>query len=172
MAADVTPPRVSVRAALRRAGVVGGPEARATPTGRDGIRVVDREPGAHQGVDVRLGIQHRVRPPREVLRVARNDHGLGGIRRWPDRTLRNGFRQGWRRNPVADLYPSIRSMTVAIPCPTAMHMVASPQRPPVRRSSWVSIVIRRAPLIPSGWPSAIAPPLTLTFAGSSPSSSM
>ena len=80
-----------------------------------------------------------------------------------------------RRNPGsrwAEAQPSIRSTTVAIPCPTPMHIVARPQRPPVRRSSWLSIVIRRAPLIPSGWPSAIAPPLTLTFAGSSPSSSM
>ena len=39
-------------------------------------------------------------------------------------------------------------------------------------SSWVSIVISRPPLIPSGWPRAIAPPLTLTLAGSRPSSSM
>ena len=31
---------------------------------------------------------------------------------------------------------------------------------------------RRAPLIPSGWPMAIAPPFTFTFSGSSPSSRM
>ena len=41
-----------VRAALRRAVVVGGPEAGAAATGRDRVRVVDREPGAHERVDV------------------------------------------------------------------------------------------------------------------------
>ena len=51
---------------------------------------------------------------------------------------------------VSVCQPSIRSTTVAIPCPTPMHIVARPNRPPVRRSSWVSIVIRRLPLIPSG----------------------
>ena len=37
-----------------------------------------------------------------------------------------------------------------------------------RASAWTSVVIRRAPLAPSGWPRAIAPPLTLTLAGSAP----
>ena len=44
--------RGSVGAALGRAPVVGGPEARAAAARRDGVRVVDREAGAHQGVDV------------------------------------------------------------------------------------------------------------------------
>src|SRR6185437_14063147 len=33
---------------------------------------------------------------------------------------------------------------------------------------WSMVVIRRAPLPPSGWPRAIAPPLGLSFAGSAP----
>src|SRR2546427_372692 len=53
-----------------------------------------------------------------------------------------------------------------------MHMVASPysaSRWPISRTS---VPTSRAPLLPSGWPSAIAPPLTLTFSSSSPSSRM
>src|SRR5687768_4212718 len=42
----------SVGAALRGATVVGGPEARAAAAGRDSVRVVHGETGAHQGVDV------------------------------------------------------------------------------------------------------------------------
>ena len=35
-------------------------------------------------------------------------------------------------------------------------------------SSWSSVVSRRAPVAPSGWPSAIAPPLTFTRSRSAP----
>ena len=42
--------------------------------------------------------------------------------------------------------------------------------PPRRRSSCRSVTVRRAPLMPSGWPIAIAPPFTFTFSSSSPSS--
>ena len=53
-----------------------------------------------------------------------------------------------------------------------MQSVARPRRPSRRRSSCTRATTRRAPLIPSGWPIAIAPPLTLTRSGSSPSSRM
>src|SRR5437867_9635988 len=56
-----------------------------------------------------------------------------------------------------------RSKTVAMPCPNPMHMVARPKRPCRRRSSWRSVAVRRAPLHPSGCPSATAPPFTLSF---------
>src|SRR5205823_2481698 len=56
-----------------------------------------------------------------------------------------------------------RSKIVAMPCPKPMHMVASPKRPWRRLSSCRSVAARRAPLHPSGWPSATAPPLTLSF---------
>src|SRR5690349_8888926 len=42
----------SVSAGARLAGVGLGAEARAAPAARDGVRVVDREAGAHEGVDV------------------------------------------------------------------------------------------------------------------------
>src|SRR6185295_11017236 len=65
----------------------------------------------------------------------------------------------------------VRSTMVEIPCPTPMHIVARPRRAPGprRASSWSSVVTRRAPEQPSGWPMAIAPPLTFTFSGSRPS---
>ena len=58
----------------------------------------------------------------------------------------------------------------ACPCPTPMHRVARPRRAPRRRSSCARVPTMRAPEQPSGWPSAIAPPLTFTRAGSNPSS--
>ncbi len=38
-----------------------------------------------------------------------------------------------------------------------------------RSSSWRAVVIRRLPVAPTGWPSAIAPPLTFTLSMSVPS---
>ncbi|MCY1528410.1 hypothetical protein D9M68_635140 [compost metagenome] len=58
-------------------------------------------------------------------------------------------------------------MARARPWPTPTHMVARPNLPP-DFSSWCSAVwIRRAPLAPSGWPRAMAPPLGLTLSLSS-----
>ena len=56
-----------------------------------------------------------------------------------------------------------------MPWPPPMHMVTRPRRPPVRSSSWSALIVRIAPVAPTGWPSAIAPPFGFTFAGSSPS---
>ena len=52
--------------------------------------------------------------------------------------------------------------------PTAepQHIVISAVLLPVRSSSWSAETIRREPVAPTGWPSAIAPPFTLTFSGS------
>ena len=63
-----------------------------------------------------------------------------------------------------------RSNSAAWPWPTPMQSVARPSRPSRRRSSCSSETTSRAPLIPSGWPIAIAPPLTFTRSGSMPSS--
>ena len=42
--------------------------------------------------------------------------------------------------------------------------------PSVRSSSWSAVVISRAPVQPTGWPRAMAPPLGLTVSGSGDSS--
>ena len=60
-----------------------------------------------------------------------------------------------------------RSINTAVPCPTPTHIVANPNRPPVRASSKAAVPTIRAPVIPKGWPSAIAPPLGFTRASSS-----
>merc|ERR1712046_201749 len=45
-------------------------------------------------------------------------------------------------------------------------MVTTPYLAPLRLSSGSIVAIKRAPVEPRGCPSAIAPPLTLTLAGS------
>ena len=49
-----------------------------------------------------------------------------------------------------------------MPWPTPMHMVQRAYFPVVRRSWYMAVVIRRAPLAPRGWPRAMAPPLGFT----------
>src|SRR5690606_21542190 len=63
--------------------------------------------------------------------------------------------------------PQTRSTASATPIPTPTHSVASPRRPPVFSSWWTRVSASRAPLMPSGWPSAIAPPCALTWGESS-----
>src|SRR4051795_10764763 len=55
-----------------------------------------------------------------------------------------------------------RSISVPVPRPPPQHIVTNPTDLSERSISWRSVVIRRAPVEPSGCPSAIAPPLTLT----------
>src|SRR5690606_8089401 len=62
-------------------------------------------------------------------------------------------------------HPSL-STSIAIPCPPPMQADAQPRRFCVSRSSRVRVRRRRVPVAPSGWPSAIAPPLTLTLSRS------
>lgn len=58
--------------------------------------------------------------------------------------------------------------------PEPMHMDTTPKRAPLprRASSCSSVAVSLAPVQPRGCPIAIAPPLGLTFSGSSPSFSM
>src|SRR5690606_6101229 len=58
------------------------------------------------------------------------------------------------------------SRTTASPCPTPMQMAATPHRARRSRSTWARVPRTRPPEAPSGWPMAIAPPLTLTIPGS------
>src|SRR4051794_12471870 len=55
-----------------------------------------------------------------------------------------------------------RSISVPVPRPPPQHIVTKPIDLSERSISWSSVVIRRAPVEPSGWPSAIAPPFTFT----------
>ena len=78
--------------------------------------------------------------------------GAGGIISGPTPPVRDRFprpttaRSGWRW-----------------PCRRPRTSSAGRSRPPVRSSSVSSVVISRAPEHPSGWPRAMAPPLTFTL---------
>src|SRR5674476_15500 len=63
-----------------------------------------------------------------------------------------------------------RSTHRAMPIPPPMHNVARPFLALRRCISNSSVVRMRAPEAPIGWPMAMAPPLTLTFAVSQPRS--
>src|SRR5436190_6925946 len=58
----------------------------------------------------------------------------------------------------------------ASPCPPPEQIAAQPSPPPRRRNSWTRTPRMRAPDAPIGWPSATAPPLTLTLSSSMPRS--
>ncbi len=55
-----------------------------------------------------------------------------------------------------------------MPVPT--HIDTMPYRMFLRRIAWISVAERIAPVAPSGWPRAIAPPIGLTTSGFSPRS--
>ena len=63
-------------------------------------------------------------------------------------------------------------MIRASPWPPPPQSAAAPVPPPRRRSSSARVRTSRAPDIPIGWPSAIAPPLTLTMSWLTPRSRM
>ena len=58
----------------------------------------------------------------------------------------------------------------ASPWPPPPHSATAPMPPPRRRSSCSMVSASRLPLMPIGWPRAIAPPLTLTMSSLMPSS--
>lgn len=61
------------------------------------------------------------------------------------------LRQGSAAGGLAD-WPATyaRSTIVAVAIPWPMHITCSPYRPPTRSSSWTSLVMRIAPVAPSG----------------------
>src|SRR6185436_10633292 len=63
-----------------------------------------------------------------------------------------------------------RSISVPVPRPPPQHIVTKPTDLSERSSSWSSVVISRAPVEPSGWPIAMAPPFTFTRSMSGSSS--
>jgi hypothetical protein len=57
-------------------------------------------------------------------------------------------------------------MIVPVASAPPAHIEISAVEPPVRSSSCSAVVMSRLPVDPTGWPSAIAPPLTLTLSTS------
>src|ERR1700733_14706992 len=64
----------------------------------------------------------------------------------------------------------IISIAIAVASPPPMQSDATPRFAPRARSAAISVTRMRAPEAPIGWPSAPAPPLTLTFSASEPRS--
>src|SRR5690606_24215882 len=73
---------------------------------------------------------------------------------------------GPRWRPQWQPAQSTSSSTMASPWPPPLQMLARPNCTPRFRISWANVSTMRAPLAPMGWPSAMAPPLTLTISGS------
>ena len=57
-------------------------------------------------------------------------------------------------------------MASAMPIPPLTHSVARPRRALRFSISWSSVTVMRVPVQPMGWPSAMAPPLTLSLSRS------
>ena len=113
---------------------------------------------------------------RRVRVLDQRDQPRDRARRRPRRAARRG--QG-RRRAVAPRRSPVRwrrlrprgTRTIrASPWPPPPQSAAAPTPPPRRLSSSARCRTIRAPDMPIGWPSAIAPPLTLTLSGSMPSS--
>src|ERR1019366_6873823 len=64
------------------------------------------------------------------------------------------------------------SRIVVMPWPPPMHWVDSANFLPSRLSSWAALPVIRAPVAPSGWPRAVAPPSRFVLAQSILRSSM
>src|SRR5688500_4253152 len=62
------------------------------------------------------------------------------------------------------------SIAMAVASPPPMHRLAMPRLPPCLRSAPISVTRMRAPEAPIGWPSAQAPPCTLTLSCGRPCS--
>src|SRR6185503_17505480 len=62
------------------------------------------------------------------------------------------------------------SIAMAVASPPPMHRLATPRFRPYLRSAPISVTRMRAPEAPMGWPSAQAPPCTLTLSAGRPCS--
>ena len=70
----------------------------------------------------------------------------------------NKRQEYWSSRLVYDM----RSKIPAAPMPPPTHIVTNPYRAFRRFISYRSVVVSLAPVHPRGWPSAMAPPLTLS----------
>src|SRR5258705_2990328 len=71
---------------------------------------------------------------------------------------------------LADQLLHSPSTAIAVASPPPMHRLATPRFIPYLRSAPISVTRMRAPEAPIGWPSAHAPPCTLTLSCGRPCS--
>src|SRR6185312_5691478 len=127
------------------------------------------------GVDHACAARHLDVADRGDLAVV-DQHGRGCLasRRIDHRAAGDGQRrsvgagQACKQREGCELHTSSTASAVASPPP--MHSDATPRVLPRAFSACRSVTTMRAPEAPMGWPSAQAPPLTLTLAWSRPRS--
>src|SRR5262249_58569572 len=132
--------------------------------------VVEEAASVARGVHVDAAAQHEAVEGRPGKR-REGRHDCDGLARDPGLGQRPQIVVGLREVRVAierqgDAHGH-RSNRTAMPIPPETQSVAMPRWASRRRISWSSVVAIRAPVAPIGWPSAMAPPLTLTLPGSS-----
>src|SRR5204862_3844460 len=107
-----------------------------------GIGAVEQQPGDAVGIarqlEVLVGtVCRRLRPEREDA-IAERGHDLG-------------------------IHGHTASISMAPPSPPPMHSVATPRLVPSRFIVLTRCSTMRLPEVPTGWPSEMAPPSTLSF---------
>ena len=133
--------------------------SRSSCSARRGARAVHREWGEElRAVGERVlerSPTHDARPrrPARRRRPRRPADGRAQLGRAGHRVAAPG-----RPPPVAGAARLRRSTIIAWPMPPATHIVSSPIVPSIASRLLSSVVMMRAPVIPNGWPSAIAPP--------------
>ena len=88
---------------------------------------------------------------------AEHDDAHGGAR---PATETGAAARGW---PDGARGQRSRSTTIAMPWPPPTHIDSRPKVLSVSSSALSSVVMMRAPVWPNGWPSAMAPPFTLSL---------
>src|SRR5690606_35681695 len=137
-----------------------GRRAGASPTHRPTGRRIAYAPAGGPAYRLRTGRRAGASPgPPAGAAASLPEGGAEGGHRWRPR-LWPLWRPQWQ--PAQ----STSSSTMASPWPPPLQMLARPNCTPRFRISWANVSTMRAPLAPMGWPSAMAPPLTLTISGS------
>ena len=113
--------------------------------------LVDHEPG-----DAVVVARELPMPPR----------ASGCAERRPGQAPGCAARERPRPSPCAAPYTV--SISMAPPCPPPMHSVAMPCLTPSRRIALTRCSTMRLPLAPTGWPSPMAPPSTLSLSRANP----
>src|SRR5699024_4182497 len=148
---------------LEEGEVVGGAGQQLGGGGGRGVGPGDHGAGTQRrgalGTAVRRGLTRRLSGLRGP--VGPSGVGRGGIGRG-----REPFVHG-----VSAGHQETLSMMRARPWPPPTHRVARPNWPSRSRRPLIKVVVMRAPVEPQGWPSAIAPPWTLSLSWSMPRSS-
>ena len=166
---------------LERTGKGAGGEIQLTDAIASLIKEIAGRCLSLQGHALRLRHPHRpgrsddplrARPREDQRRRARQHAaGVAGTGRHRHRLIglhgcghENGALRRRFHFPANDRDQSASKMPAA-PMPVPMHIVTMPYFCSRRRRPCTMVAVRTAPVAPSGWPSAIAPPSGLTFDG-------